>query len=38
MAAFIPELVVIGMAVAVVTPLAVYVLRESAKLDRERGR
>ena len=38
MQAFIPELVVIGLAVAVVAPLALYILRESAKLDRERGR
>ena len=38
MAAFIPELVVIGVAVAVVAPLALYILRESVKLDREQGR
>ena len=38
MAAFVPELVVIGVAVAVVVPLALFILRESAKLDREQGR
>ncbi len=38
MSAFVPEFIVIGVAVAVVAPLALYILRESAKLDREQGR
>lgn len=38
MSAFVPEFIVIGVAVVVVAPLALYILRESAKLDREQGR
>ena len=38
MAALLPELVVIGMAVALEAPLALFILRESAMLDREQGR
>lgn len=38
MAAFLPELIVTGVAVAVVGVLTLYIRRESAKLDREQGR
>ena len=38
MSAFLPELVVTGVAAAVAAVLVLYIRRESAKLDRERGR
>ena len=38
MSAFVPEFIVIGVAITVVVPLALYILRESAKLDREQRR
>ena len=38
MAAFVPELVVISAAAIVVGVVALFIRRESAKLDREQGR
>jgi hypothetical protein len=38
MSAFLPELIVTGLAAVVVGVLTLYIRRESAKLDREQGR
>ena len=38
MSAFVPELIVTGVAVAAAAVLVLYIRRESAKLDREQGR
>lgn len=38
MTAFLPELIVTGVAAVVAGILVLYIRRESAKLDREQGR
>ena len=38
MSAFIPELIITGVAAAMAAVLVLYIRHESAKLDREQGR